>query len=571
MKKIWREREIEGEARAPVASGLLSRLLALRGLTAAEEIDQFLNPDYERDLHDPFLLLDMERAVNRILIAISAGEKIAIFADYDADGVPAAVILTEFFKQIHYTNFTVYIPDRHEEAYGLNIPALKKLAAEGVKLVITVDCGISDIAPIAAANEMGLDVIVTDHHLPPPVLPEAYAIVNPKREGDPYPFKELAGAGVAFKLVQAMVKQGSPPVALVKKGWEKWLLDLVAVATVADMVPLVGENRALVHFGLKVLQHARRLGLRTLCQALGLESEFLTEDDIGFSIGPRLNSASRMSHGDEAYALLIATDPLEAEILARNLEGKNRDRRVRVDEILDHHLAVDCHEGVCVLGSPDWSLGVLGLVAGRLAERHNRPFFIWGRNGTGEIKGSCRGVAGLNMVELMRTADEAGEKLFINYGGHMGAGGFSLLGNRLAELAPRLNRAHAKLASVNDGVIVEELQYDLELALEQVNGETLSLINQLSPFGLQNPKPVFLIPEVSLSSRRKFGNGSSHLELTLAHPVFGRIRAVQFFAGDLNSPPKAGEHLDLLASLEKSYFRNKPEFRLRLIDWRRST
>src|SRR3989344_2602323 len=344
MQKNWCPRPASlAEDNLNVSSDLLRQLLVGRGVTNQDEAEKFLTPDYERDLHDPFLMLDMGRAVGRIRRAVRDGERIAIFADYDADGVPGAVVLASFFRQIGFDNFSVYIPDRHDESYGLNVQALASLAAAGVKLVITVDCGITDVAAVKEANRLGLEAIITDHHLVPETLPPAYAIINPKRLNDQYPYKMLCGAGVAFKLVQGLVQflwksdiHGSwiSDFHQVKPGWEKWLLDLVAIATVSDLAPLTGENRVLVHFGLKVLRRTPRLGLRALFRGLKLTPEFITEDDIGFLIGPRLNSASRMSHGDEAYALLTAEDEVEADRLARHLEEKNQERRARVVAIL---------------------------------------------------------------------------------------------------------------------------------------------------------------------------------------------------------------------------------------------
>ena len=584
MKKVWRPKIAPNGVEGAVTSDLLRSLLAKRGLTTQSEIENFLAPDYDRDLHDPFLLLDMARAAARILVAIKDNDRIAIFADYDADGVPGAAVLAAFFKQINFQNFTVYIPDRHEEAYGLNNQALAALAQDGVKLIITVDCGVSDVGPVAEANRLGLTVIITDHHLTPEILPDAYAIVNPKRAGDPYPYKMLAGAGVVFKLVQALVRvvlKKIPRTTLgndenfltapINNHWEKWLLDLVAIATVSDLVPLTGENRALVHFGLKVLRQTRRLGLRQLLDELNLAPEFVTEDDIGFSIGPRLNAASRMSHGAEAYALLTAENETEAVRLARHLELKNKERRSRVDEILNSPQLNDLTASpVFVLGNPAWPLGVLGLAAARLTEKYYCPVFLWGENGRQEIKGSCRSDGTVNIVELMKLADElaapaaGGVNLFLNYGGHAGAGGFSLRRERLSELATHLQTAYQQLAKSPTNQ--DNLFYDSELTLADLTPDTYAILEKLSPFGLDNPKPIFFLPDLTPVSQRAFGNSANHWELTFRSPGGGTMRAVQFFA-----PPPAGNpprRLDLLANLEKSYYRRRPELRLRIIDWR---
>ncbi len=584
MIKTWKPRLSAGQAQFNEAkidhpSALLRQLLSGRNLSNQEEAERFLNPDYERDLHDPFLMKDMDRAVERILEAIKAGEKIAIYADYDADGVPGATVIASFFNQIGFKNFLVYIPDRHMEAYGLNDLALGVLAAKGVKLVITVDCGVSDVGPVAEANRLGLEVIITDHHLAPDMLPAAYAIVNPKRVDDEYPYKMLAGAGVAFKLVQALLsrvrnfssfthllagsdadKNFSP--ASVREGSEKWLLDLVAIATVSDMVPLTGENRALVHFGLKVLRRTPRPGLRALAQVLRLDLPFITEDDIGFMIGPRLNSASRMSHGDEAYALLTATDEAEARHLAYHMESKNKERRAAVTQILEA-AGEGGAGGVLVLGDPAWSLGVLGLAASRLVEERRQLVFLWGKNGNGTLKGSCRSDGTVNIVELMKLANEIGDNIFANYGGHAQAGGFSIEPKNLPKLEPSLNAAYAKLEKLpaDNG----DFFYDLELPWEIISHDTHTVLDRLSPFGVDNHKPVFYFPKLTLAGKKFFGNGTKHLELTFPHADLGLVKAIKFFAPDVL--PK-GSTIDLLATLEKSYFRNRPELRLRIIDWR---
>ncbi len=601
MMKTWRPRlapELAVEKNLNVSSDLLRSLLLGRGVVDSKTAEEFLTPDYERDLHDPFLMLDMARAVERILKAISDNEKIVIYADYDADGVPGAAVIASFFNKISFNNYSVYIPDRHNESYGLNNFALASLATRGAKLIITVDCGVTDVGPVAEANRLGLEVIITDHHLVPEVMPTAYAIVNPKRAGDPYPYKMLAGAGVAFKLVQALltglknfrrkrvVLKEAPrttlgnesdadenfPIASVQDGWEKWLLDLVAIATVSDMVPLTGENRALAHFGLKVLRRTPRRGLRALAQALNIPLATISEDDIGFSIGPRLNSASRMSHGDEAYALLMANDESEALRLARHLESKNKDRRRAVDTILESvrgegtHL--DRRGGVLVLGDEAWSLGVLGLAASRLVEEVRQPVFIWGKNGNGAIKGSCRSDGTVNIVELMKLTSSLNPDLFINYGGHAQAGGFSLTPERLSDLEEALNQAYLKLEKLptTNG----DLFYDLELPFDIISHDTHLLLEKLSPFGVENHKPVFYFPKLKLKSARFFGNGTRHLELTLFHADLGTVKAIQFFVSPLSETPASGGYIDILATLEKSYFRSRPELRLRLIDWRES-
>ncbi len=534
----------------------LAEILAARGLVV---------PDYQRDIYDPFLMSGMKRAVERVEKAIENKEKIVIFGDYDADGVPGSAILASFFEKIGYTNFSVYIPDRHEEAYGLSKKVIDDFTKNGVKLIITVDCGISNQAEVAHALEQGIETIVTDHHLPPSSLPKAVAILNPKQVGDEYPYKELCGAGVAWKLARALGQANG-----LDDSWSKWLLDLVAIATVADMVPLTGENRALVYFGLKILRRTPRLGLRHLVQRSGLLLSELTEDDIAFTIGPRLNSASRMSHANAALRLLLTTDPREAESIVDHLEEKNQERRGAVDLILQNF--EPALSPVLVAGDASWSLGVLGLVASRLVERHNRPVFLWGKNGQGEIKGSCRSDGSVNVVELMTMID-SGKDFFANYGGHAMAGGFSLAAGRELELAERLISVYPALAST---VAATALVCEAEVSLPNLSDETYNLIDQLRPFGIGNEKPIIFFPAVTLERWQSFGQTSNHLSLFLrqAGPSGDRrIKAIKFFSRPEHlglDQLESGAKIDVAAQLETSFFRGVRERRLRIVDVRPS-
>jgi single-stranded-DNA-specific exonuclease len=557
---------------------LLQPLLARRGLASKKAAEHWLKPDYERDLHDPLLMIDLEKAARRILLGIERGEKMVIFGDYDADGVPGSAVLASFFKKIAHTNFEVYIPDRHNEAYGLSEEAVRKLAEGGVTLIITVDCGITDVAEVELANQLGIEVIITDHHLVPEKMPRALAVVNAKRPDDTYPFKMLAGGAVAFKLVQALIKLGDFNLPL---GWEKWLLDLVAISTITDMVPLSGENRALAFFGLKVLRQTRRLGFISLFAAAKVNLPETTEDDIGFMIGPRINSASRMSHASEAYELLMTTDPGEARTIADHLEKQNKERRELVERILrevENDYSGREMPALLVTGNPGWSLGVLGLTASRLVEKYQRPVFLWSKNGHGEIKGSCRSDGSVNVVELM-TQLEPG--FFLNVGGHAMAAGFSLLSEKEPDLESKLLAAFADLPKTK---VEENLLYDEELPLAAVNLDSFNLLDQLAPFGVDNPKPIFLFRNLKIEEAKSFGNGGLHLELKFKTELGQLINAIGFFVclpsffsekfngrdghkfSDVVLDP--GRQVDLLASIEKSSFRGQAELRLRIVDLR---
>lgn len=276
---------------------LMQELLFYRGIETVSAADEFLNPDYEKHIHDPFLIKDMDKAVKRILLAIKNNEKIVIYSDYDCDGIPGGVILHDFFKKIKYKNVSNYIPHRNDEGYSLNIGAIKEFSKEGAKLIITVDCGITDVKEVDVANNLGIDVIITDHHLVPKILPKAYAILNSKQEDDTYPYDMLCGAGVAFKLVQGLLAKGDFGIT---PGWEKWLLDMAGLSTIADMVPLTGENRVIAYFGLKVFRKSPRPGVQELCRKAKVRLHNVTEDDIGFMVAPRINAASRMGKPMEA-------------------------------------------------------------------------------------------------------------------------------------------------------------------------------------------------------------------------------------------------------------------------------
>ncbi|MES2953334.1 MAG: single-stranded-DNA-specific exonuclease RecJ [Patescibacteria group bacterium] len=537
---------------------LLRTLLLNRGITTKDEAERFLYPDYERDLHDPFLILHMERAVERILKAVADQEKIVIWGDYDCDGIPGSVVLHDFFQKIGYAHFSNYIPHRYLEGYGLNIPGIEKLAAEGAKLIVTVDSGITDVEQVARANELGVDVIVTDHHLPQEVLPNAYAVLNSKQAEDTYPFPFLSGAGVAFKLVQALLLRGGFDV---KTGWEKWLLDVAGLSTIADMVPLVGENRALAHFGLRVLRRTPRLGLQALYRNARLNPDHLTEDDVGFTIGPRINAASRMGEPIRAFEMLSTRDPLAAGMMAAYLEEKNDERKYVVSEMIaevDALVAARSTEPVLVVGSPSWRPGVVGLAASRIVERYGRTAFVWGGEGCSDLKGSCRSDGTVNIVELMRNAEA---ETFLGFGGHEQAGGFSVHRDRIGALEERLMVAHRATAPLSKGK--SERLVDAALSLDAVTWDTYRLIEQLAPYGEGNPKPIFSF-EVRPTASRRFGKKKEHLEVTFKKESGEPVNAIQFFSS--NELPRPGEKMSMLAHIEKNTFKRTPELRLRIVE-----
>ncbi len=561
-------------------SPLLRQLLYGRGIVSGEAAEAFLNPHYENHSHDPFALKDMEKAVGRVLKAVEQGERIAIFSDYDADGIPGGVVLHDFFKKIGYQNFENYIPDRHTEGFGLNGLAVEELAKRGAKVLITIDCGISDVDEALRAKELGLDLIITDHHLPGLVLPTAFAILNPKQADCAYPEKMLCGSGVVFKLIQALVKRlsDSPSTMLgatkLTLGWEKWLLDMVGLATLSDMVPLTGENRVFAYYGLKVLRRSPRLGLNTLLGQLRLNRKDITEDDVGFSITPRINAASRMGVPMDAFKLFATSDEVEAGTLAKHLDKINDERKGKVASLVKEVRKVVEERSpstgsgrqqprkVIVAGNPNWRPALLGLVANSLAEDMHCPVFLWGREGGVELKGSCRSSGSVDLTLLMQEASS----VFSGFGGHKEAGGFSTTLEKVHLLEAELERAYEKVRSEYKGQ--EALCADAVLSLDEVQTRTWEEIGKLAPFGTGNPKPIFLFENAKIRKMEQFGKEKQHLKLTFAKTDGVWVNAISFYAKpeDFTSEAVEGKSVNLLANLERSTFGNRIELRLRIVD-----
>lgn len=538
----------------------LQQLLFRRGIVTKTDAEAFLHPDYDTQLHSPLLLHDIIKATTRIKAAFAAQEKIAIFSDYDCDGIPGAVVLYDFFTAIGYTNFENYIPHRHFEGFGLSSEAVEKLAAAGVTLIITIDCGTSDAAAVARATELGVDVIVTDHHEPGAVVPAAVAIVNPKL--GTYPFPDLCGTGVIYKVVQALIATGDfnlPP------GREKWWLDMVGVATIADMVPLIGENRVFAHYGLTVLRKSRRPGLQQLLRKAKMNQAQLTEEDIGFTIGPRINAASRMDAPEHAFVMLTSVDEGEAGAAVQHLEKLNNERKGAV-ATMTKELHKRMHEvteipPVLVMGNPLWRPALVGLAANKLSEEFGRPVFLWGRDGNDVIKGSCRSGGGVSVVRLMEHAT----KHFREHGGHHMSGGFSVREEHIFTLSDALNQAYRDLGS--EAIIAKEYVVDATLPLEAVFGEMKRALAQLAPFGTGNPKPLFAFVRVIPSSVAVFGKAEEHLKLVFQTDR-GPLEAIAFFTApaDYQTPPVTGEPCTLLAHIENSFFMGRQQMRLRIVD-----
>ena len=558
-------------------SELVRTLLAKRGLTDADAIETFLNPNYELHTHSPLLLEGMDRAVARVFAAIRGSERIAIYADFDCDGIPGAAVLSDFFAKIEYGNVEIYIPHRDREGYGFHQEAIKELAERGVTLIITVDVGTAAIDAVRYAKKLGVDVIVTDHHelSADPVRGDAFngagavAVLNPKI--GKYPFRDLCGAAVAFKLVQALLAEGrkhsAPHFHGIPVGWEKWLLDLVGIATIADMVPLHGENRVLAHFGLAVLRKSPRPGIQALCNRLRLRQGEITEDDVGFSFAPRINAASRMDNPDLALHLLTTRDSNEAERLAANLDQLNTSRKGIVGRVVREakrrvRERFNKEERVVVLGDTEWKPSLLGLACNSIVEDRGGIVCLWGRDAKGNLKGSCRSDGSISVVELFSRAGG----VFLEFGGHNAAGGFSVAHERVHTLQEDLIRAAEDLWK-EEGNQSEISNSDSRASLSEVTPILFKEVSCLAPFGIGNLKPVFLVTGATVSAVRKFGRTNNHIEVMLSCARTGATaRAFDFFktAESFTHAPQAGNNVNLLATIEKDSYRGG--LALRIID-----
>lgn len=550
-------------------SELVRTLLGKRGVIEPEKVEKFLTPDFVRDTHDPFLLVGMERAVARVFAAITQYEKIAIYADFDCDGIPGAALLSDFFQKIGYTDISVYIPHRDREGYGFHVEAIETLAKRDVSLIITIDVGTTAIDAVKRAKELGVDVIVTDHHECKDALPDAIAVINPKN-GD-YPFRDLCGAAVAWKLVCALLAEGKKrnieSFTNIQDGWEKWLLDLVAIATIADLVPLVGENRALAHFGLKVLRKSHRLGIKALCTRARVRQADITEDDIAFSFAPRINAASRMDEPEAAFKLLTTTDSDEAEKCAAHLESLNTKRRGVVGAVVREAKSrikarFNGGERVIVLGDTAWKPALMGLAANSIMGERGGVVCMWGRDANGRLKGSCRSDGSLSVVDLFTRASVS----FEEFGGHHASGGFSVSHESVHTLHESLTLAASELPSQTSSHSNEP---DAELSLAQVTLTLLKDLSQMAPFGIGNPKPLFRVRNTRITFAKQFGKDMNHTEVTLVCSASGaQCRAFQFFKTpmDFTVAPSPDTLVDVLATVERDTFKGPDRLALRLAD-----
>ena len=537
-------------------SPFLRQLLFNRGITTAETARAYLGAESPTDTN-PFALKDMDKAVEIIHNAIESNQNIAIYGDYDTDGVTSSALLYEFFDQLGHTP-RVYIPNRFDEGYGLNIEAIQQFATEGIDLIITVDCGIRAQQEVALAKQLGMRVIVTDHHLPGAALPPADAVIDPHQPGDPYPYKMLAGVGMAYKIAKAYLTAYPDP----NVDYHQWL-DLVSIGTVVDIAPLDGENRALVKAGLQAMRSTRRQGLYSLIQTAGIKIDQLNAGHLGFGIGPRLNAAGRMDSALAAFELLTTKDLFHAGSLAQQLDNLNSQRKDIMHAIQDRVVAeanaADPNTPIIISVAEDYEEGVVGLAAGRITEGFYKPAIV-GRLESGMVKASCRTIPEFNIVEAL---DQCAD-LLDHYGGHAMAAGLSFEIGMMDAFKERITQiAHERLSGME---LAPELSIDYEISLDRLKPEhipgILSDIAQLEPTGTNNPDALFCSRNCKVARAYAVGDGR-HLKLTLGSGMH-QFDAIAFNQGHWMQDMPA--YVDIAYAFEINTYQGRQSLQLNVRD-----
>ena len=536
---------------------IIAKLLIARGINKPEDINKFMNPSLD-DLHDPFLLKDMDKAVDRIILAIAQKEKILIYGDYDVDGTTSSSILYRFFKRLDL-EVEVYIPSRFEEGYGLSMAAVDKIKDNGCKLIITVDCGISSIAEVDELNNLGFDIIITDHHQCQEELPKAIAVINPHREDSDYPFKELCGVGVAFKLISAL------STLLKIQGFAEEFIDTVALGTVADIVPLIDENRVFVYHGLRKMNDAPCIGISALLDIAGLKGKNITSYSVAFGLAPRINAAGRLGDAMRAVNLLTAENEAKAKELAMELNSENMLRQQTEGEILnevieyiekEHDFARD---KVIVASGINWHHGVIGIVASKVVEKYYRPCILL-CNEDGVLRGSGRSIDGFNIFNALTYCKDLLEK----YGGHEMAAGLTIESSKLREFNEQIN-IYAN-DNIKSGDLIEKIHIDAILEADNAKLEIATEVKQLAPFGQGNSSPVFVCKDFRIHSMRKIGE-DKHLKLIFSAKE-KLIEAIAFNMGALADTFKIGDIVDIVCSLDINSYNNVDKVQLVIKDIR---
>ncbi len=537
---------------------LLSKILLKRGIDSFEKARQYFRPDLEA-LHDPFLMKDMDIAVDRLVRALENGEKIMVYGDYDVDGVSGASLLYLVLSQLVGPKVSYYIPDRITEGYGLSVKSIDEIAEQGVSLIVTIDCGVTAVEEITHANALGIDVIVADHHQPGEQLPPAVAVLDPKRPDCPYPFKELAGVGVGFKFMQALYQR----LGLSEAELDQFL-DIVALGSCADIVPVIDENRILVRHGLDRINFNPRYGIKALLESSGIEKKEITVGLIVFVLAPRINAVGRMGDAKRAVQLFTARSLQEARAIARELERENKIRR-NVDEttfkealeIVENHLNPQ-EDHAFVLYKKDWHPGVIGIVASRIVERYYRPtIMISVVDGIG--KGSARSIAGFNIYEAIRDCSH----LLTAFGGHKYAAGLTIEEAKIPEFIQCFKTIARERITPQD--LVPQMTIDCEAEFQYFDERFLRLLKLMSPFGPMNMRPVFMSRNVRIAEEPTIV-GSNHLKLVLEQGG-QRFEAIGFnMAEFLPKIQKKGGVVDCAYVLEENRWNGKKTIQLRLKD-----
>ena len=545
MYKKWRYQEVDSSLVEEISSKnniseLLATVLINRGIKTKKEIDIFLNPT-RNDFHDPYLIKDMDLAVDRILKAIKNNEKTIIYGDYDVDGITSITVLKKFLKE-RGLDVGYYIPNRLDEGYGLNKAAIEKIAKEGYTLIITVDCGISGLEEVEYASLLGIDTIVTDHHEPMEQLPNAIAVVDNKRKDSTYPFKSLAGVGVVFKLTQAIGKKLNLP----EKEYLKYL-DIVCIGTISDIVPLIDENRVIAKLGLKLVEVTKNIGLKSLLDASGYKE--INSNTISFGIAPRINACGRMGYEEEALKLFLTEDETEAKIITDRLNKYNKDRQdieksifeEAISKIEENHL--DKNNSI-VLGAEGWHHGVIGIVSSKITDIYFKPSILVCFEGD-EAKGSGRSIPGFDLHEALSYMSDYLEK----YGGHEMAIGLSLKRENFKKLQEKFEEYVTK-KDISD--ILPIIEIDKIITLKDLNTDTVRELDMLEPFGEANKRPVFVYKNLKIDSIRALSEGK-HLKLTLkdGNTI---INAIGFNLGNYSKDYTISDKIDVAGMLEINSF-----------------
>lgn len=563
MNKIW----IKPQPVGPVSdrirtqlelSPIVADILARRGLCTKKQVVDFLRPSL-LNLNSPWAFHDMAQAIERLTLAHSHHERVLIYGDYDVDGVTSTAMLYKVLTDLKF-QAVAYIPSRKDEGYGLNNEAILKASQSDVKLIITVDCGITAVEEIAYAKELGIEVILTDHHEPPEILPEALAVLNPKVPESGYPFRELAGVGVAFKLAQALLEQfrkrGTYETEILS---EIEILDLVALGTIADLVPLIDENRVIVSYGLKQMEHTVHVGMQALLEECGLGNKPLKAGQIAFMVAPRINAAGRMDSAKAGLELILTGRRERAQELARYLSQENADRQETEKEILAEAVAQVEKQPlprVIVLSAPNWHPGVIGIVASRLVERFYRPVFLMNEEGD-EAKGSARGISGYHVLDALRGQADLLER----FGGHSMAAGFSLKCSNISDLRVGLNQV---ARDYPEDLFCERVKVDQLVSLASIDGSLLSQLEQMAPFGFGNPSPVLAGVQLPLYRVNTVGKDKAHLKCQFGSK--GELEGIAFRKGAAVESLKGTTCVDVTFGLDWNTYRGPDAVQMMLKD-----